>query len=60
MDRHGASISETIESIQNKFKIKPFMVNIPLPGQRYFNSVIDLPQMQVGLLVLILPCKLIL
>ena len=47
MDRPGASIQYTVESIQNRLNVTPLVMQMPLGESQSFKGVIDLIRMQV-------------
>lgn len=46
MDRQGASLDYTLQSMKDRLHIKPFIMQIPVGEIDYFNSVIDLLTLQ--------------
>jgi len=49
MDRPGASLSLTAESIRKILDVKPLMLNLPLGEEHNFTGVIHLPTLKVFL-----------
>ena len=47
MDRPGASMKLTADSIQSILNVKPLLLNLPIGEEHRFNSVIHLPSMKV-------------
>ena len=45
MDRPGASLEQTIESIKERLNVKPLVLQIPIGDDEDFNGVIDLISM---------------
>lgn len=46
MDRQGASLDYTIESMKQRLRIKPLVLQLPMGELDHFNSVIDLISME--------------
>lgn len=47
MDRPGASMKFTAQSIQKALNVKPLMLNLPVGEERNFNSIIHLPSLKL-------------
>ena len=47
MDRPGASLTHTMDSIKKTLGVKSFALNIPLGEEHNFKGIVHLPSMQV-------------
>lgn len=45
LDRQGASVHLTVESVKRRLKVEPLLINIPGKEDSQLKSLIDLPSM---------------
>jgi elongation factor G len=47
LDRTGAVLETTLESIKRRLKVEPLLINVPIDDSNQLGGLIDLPSMML-------------